>query len=208
MFRLLAACVLFVCAAPATASAEWQFAPFVGLTFAGNTSIIDPEQVDGKFATERVHWNFGGSVSYLTSGIFGVEGLVTWTPGFFQQEDLDIVETSRTVAAMGNLVITIPRRLAEYSLRPYFSGGFGLLHAKRIDKDVVDEPALWVNVNLLGYNLGGGAIGFLSEKTGIRFDVRYFSTVRPQEVDAGIVALENRAHLRYMTASVGVVIRR
>ena len=207
MSRLLAVCALVVVVSPATAAAEWQFVPFVGLTFKGNTSIIDPEQIDETLASERVHRNFGGSASYLTGGIFGLEALVTWTPGFFQQGDLDIVETSRTVAVMGNLVITIPRRLAEYSLRPYFSGGFGLLHAKRIDQDVVEEPALWVDANLFGYNLGGGAIGFFSQRTGVRFDVRYFSTVRPTEVDPGI-ALENRAHLRYMTASVGVVIRR
>ena len=206
MSRLVAACVLVVCAAPATASAEWQFAPLVGLTFKGSTNIAEPELVDGKFASETVHRNFGGSVTYLGAGIFGVEALLNWTPGFFEQDDLDIAEGSRVVALMGNLVVTVPRRWTEYSLRPYASGGFGLLKPL-LRQPSPPAPLPEVDLNLFGYNVGGGAIGFFSERTGIRFDIRYFSTVRPTEVDTGI-ALENRARLRYMTASIGVVIRR
>ena len=59
--------------------------------------------------------------------------------------------------------------------------------------------------NLFGYNIGGGAIGFFSRSTGVRFDLRYYSTVHGS--DHGPIAIGD-VHLRYMTASVGVVIRR
>ena len=113
MLKVVALSCLVLFVLPGTAAAEWQFTPFVGLTFRGSTSIVDIETVDGKLASEKVHTNFGGAVSFLGGGVFGVESILTWTPGFFQQGDLDIVEKSRTVAWMGNLVVTAPRRLNE-----------------------------------------------------------------------------------------------
>ena len=203
MLKVVALSCLVLFVLPGTAAAEWQFTPFVGLTFRGSTSIVDIETVDGKLASEKVHKNFGGAVSFLGGGVLGVESILTWTPGFFQQGDLDIVEKSRTVAWMGNLVVTAPRRLTEYSLRPYISGGFGLIHATRLDR----EDLLPVRVNLAGFNVGGGAVGFLSARTGLRFDLRYFSTIRPTDEGSGVI-IEERVRLRYMTASVGVVFRR
>lgn len=208
MPKIFAVCCLALFALPRTAAAEWQLTPFVGLTFRGSTSIIGAEFVDDKPATERVHKHFGGAVSFLGSGVLGVETIFNWTPGFFQQEDLDLVETSRSIAWMGNLVVTAPRRLTEYSLRPFVSGGFGVLKPHVRQTSVAGgEPLPAVDLNLVGYNIGGGAIGFLSQRTGVRFDLRYFSTVRPTDEGPGI-AIEDRVRLRYMTASVGIVFRR
>jgi hypothetical protein len=207
MLRILVVGCLAVFAVPRAAAAEWHFIPFVGLTFRGSTSIADVEIVDDKLASERVHRHFGGSVSFLGGGIFGVETIFTWTPGFFQQGDLDLVEESRSIAWMGNLVVTAPRRLTEYSLRPFVSGGFGLLKPYVRQRELLGgEPLPAVDLNLWGYNIGGGAVGFFSQRTGVRFDLRYYSTVRP--TDEGGVAIEGRTRLRFMTASVGVVIRR
>ena len=207
MLRVFALSCLVLFSLPENAAAEWQLTPFVGLTFRGSTSISDVEIVDGKLASERVHKHFGGSVSFLGGGIFGVETIFTWTPGFFQQGNLDLVEKSRSIAWMGNLVVTTPRRLTEYSLRPFVSGGFGLLKPYVRQTRVSEtEPLPAVDLNLAGYNIGGGAIGFLSQNTGIRFDLRYYSTIKP--TDEGGVTIETRARLRYMTASVGVVFRR
>jgi hypothetical protein len=146
-------------------------------------------------------------VSFLGGGILGAETIFTWTPGFFQQEDLGLVETSRSIALMGNLVVTAPRRLTEYSLRPFISGGFGVLKPYVRQKEAGGgEPLPAVDLNLWGYNIGGGAMGFFSERTGVRFDLRYYSTIRPTDEDGAII--EDRVRLRYMTASVGVVFRR
>jgi hypothetical protein len=208
MLRVLAACLLLVCALPRSAEAEWQLTPFVGLTFRGSTSLADPETVDNKPASERVHKHFGGAVSFLGSGILGVETIFNWTPGFFEQGDLDLVGSSRSIAWMGNVVLTAPRRLTEYSLRPYVSGGFGLIKPYvRLASTSGTDPLPSVDLNLAGYNIGGGAVGFLSTRTGLRFDLRYFSTIRPTEHE-GVPTIEERVRLRYMTASVGIVFRR
>ena len=102
---------------------------------------------------------------------------------------------------MGNVLMTTPRRWTEYSLRPFLSGGFGLVHVLNTDVAKVFP----FDSNLPAFNIGGGAIGFLSKRTGLRFDLRYYSNLARS--DEGPVAV-GRVHIRYMTASVGVVLRR
>ena len=195
MLRALAACACLL-AAPATAAAEWHISPMIGLTFAGKTTLNDFDQATGK-----VHPNLSISGSLLGGGLLGVEAIGSLTPGFFQTGDGVFVKESRAYAIMGNLVVTAPRRLTEYFLRPFVSGGFGLMRASQVDALEV----LPASASLLGYNIGGGAIGFFSNSTGVRFDLRYYGTLHG--VDRGAIAVGD-VHLRYMAASVGVVIRR
>jgi hypothetical protein len=195
--------VLFL-AMPRTAAADWHLTPFLGLTFQGETTLLDNESAVGK-----AHWHFGGAVSYVGEGMLGAEGLIIYTPGFFQQDNPpaiggvpapDVTE-SRSIAAMGNLVLTTPKKWNEYGLRPFVSGGIGWLHASATDLFDI----LPVKANLLGYNIGGGAVGFLTERTGLRFDLRYFSNLKPSDSDEGIAI--GRVQLSYWTANAGVVFR-
>jgi hypothetical protein len=187
-------CALVVLA-PRTAAAEWQFTPMLGWTFAGNTNIVFDD------AIRRTHRSYGGAVSLLGGGLFGVEALTTYTPGFFQPDSLGLVTSSRTLSLMGNAVLTVPRQWTEYSLRPFVSGGFGLMYASSTDTSVFFP----VRTSLGGFNVGGGAIGFLSKRTGVRFDLRYSSSLHRTEQQS---ISFGRTHLSYMTASIGLVLRR
>jgi hypothetical protein len=206
MLRVLVCCGLLLLAATPPAYAEWHLTPFAGLTMFGNTNIFDPD-----FASGERHLHGGGSVSWLSRGIFGVEAIGTWTPGFFQGEpdfeedipegELDVLN-SRAISVMGNVLVTLPQRWTEYGLRPFVSGGFGLMHAHRRDRSDVFP----VNVKVAGFNIGGGAVGFLTQRTGLRFDIRYHSTLN-RNTDAPVFS-PGPIHLRYITASVGIVFRR
>lgn len=207
MLRALAVSCACLLAAPATASAEWHVTPMVGLTFAGKTTITDPDEGTGKR-----HPNLSASVALLGAGLIGAEAIVMVTPSFFQagdepplfqpgNQDQPLVVKSRLSTIMGNGVVTAPRRWTEYNLRPFVSGGFGLIRVSKLEVGDLFSTT----TNLLGYNVGGGAIGFLTRSTGVRFDLRYYSTVRG--TDQGAIAFGD-VHLRYMTASIGVVIRR
>jgi hypothetical protein len=201
--RALALIGVLVSSVPTTASAEWQLTPFLGLTFKGETTLLDQEQAAGK-----THWNFGGAVALMGAGPVGVEGLFVYTPGFFQQDAPPTVGDvpppnvvdSRALAIMGNLVLTTPRSWNEYGLRPFVSGGLGLLRASANDS----LDLLPVEASLLGYNVGGGAVGFLTDRVGLRFDLRYFSNLKPVD-DPGIAI--GRVQLSYWTTSVGVVLK-
>lgn len=195
LLRALAAGVLLTLIFPQSVAAEWHFTPMLGTTFFIKTSVVDPDA-----ATDQIHRNYGGSVALLGSGIFGAEGLIVWTPGLFTG-DKGLVKRSRSVSAMGNVVVTTPRRWTEYSLRPFVSGGFGVIKVSKTETFGVFP----FNSNIPAFNIGGGAIGFLSQRTGLRFDLRYYSGL--SRSDEGPVAI-GRVHIRYMTASVGVVLRR
>jgi hypothetical protein len=198
MRRVLTFGCLCLLACPRPAAAEWHLTPTVGLTFAANTSIVDLDK-----GTDKIHPQFGGVVSLLGRGVLGVEGLVVLTPGFFKG-DLGINTSSRSIALMGNVVVTAPRRWTEYSLRPFVSAGVGLLHVSFQER----ADVLAVTENLGGFNVGGGAIGFFSARTGVRFDLRYYSNLYSQSPAQGVLLTSDTLHLRYMTFSVGLVLRR
>ena len=200
---MLVVCLLTV---PRAAAAEWHITPMIGVTFAGRTTLIDPQ-----LAASKRHVNLGGALSLLGAGVFGAETIVTITPGFFQTDRTPLdsavgrveIDSSRTVSWMANAVLTTPRRWTEYSLRPFVSAGLGVLHASQTPQ--ADDRGLPVRATMAGFNVGGGAIGFLTKRTGVRFDLRYSSTLRG--TDQGLMAI-GPARLHYMTASVGLVIRR
>ena len=79
-------------------------------------------------------------------------------------------------------------------------GGVGLMHSgiTYLFFDPVDD-------NSLGLNIGGGAIGFLSPRTGVRFEVRHFRTL---EEATNPASGEVSTRLSFWRFTVGVVIRR
>lgn len=203
--RVLLLALGLLSAAPAPAGAEWQFAPFLGFTLNGSTTLIDLED-----ATGRRHWNFGGAVTLLGDGPLGLEGYFVYTPAFFQREGGGTVVgrevvTSHTLALMGNAVLTTPRAWNRYGLRPYVSGGLGLLRASAEDQLNI----LPIRLDLLGINAGGGAVGFLSDRVGVRFDLRYFRKIQGPDVESLEVPITagEPIRLRYWTTSIGVVVR-
>jgi hypothetical protein len=213
MRRTAALCFLCLLLAPRPARAEWHFTPVFGATFAGSTTLIDLQHGTGKR-----HLNFGGVVSRFGEGVLGVEGMVIYTRHFFEfdgpRDPADPVPPaigrSYSLSAMGNVVVTVPKRWTEYFLRPYVSGGFGIMRVVSIDRpDAVQSVAVFpLHATMPGFTIGGGAIGFLSQRTGVRFDVRYHGGLRhdPGANAPNVIGPDLR--LRYMTAEVGLVIRR
>ena len=193
MLRVVALCAACLLGTASAASAEWHFTPLLGTTFRANTSLWDIGR-----GTQKSHVNFGGSVALLGEGLLGVEAIGTFTPTFFESNGL--VTGGRAFALMGNVVVAAPRRWTEYSLRPFVSAGVGLLNAHGKDSFSLLAP-----IDVLGFDIGGGAIGFLTKNTGVRLDLRYYTNL--QGIDA-ITPSGAPAHLRYMTFSAGVVIRK
>ena len=208
MIRLLALCGAVLFALPAQAAAEWHFVPMTGITFGGRTTLLDPQQ-----GVEKKHVQIGGAAALVGDGFFGVEAIAVFTPSLFlgkgsfseiSSPSIAEIELShgRSFAVMGNVVLTTPKKLTEYSLRPFVSGGFGVMSSS------VEDPngVISVKSDLAGFNIGVGAVGFLSERVGVRFDLRTYRTFhRPFE---GRPISFGPPGLTYYTASVGIVFRR
>jgi hypothetical protein len=175
MRRRLLALALFALA-PSPASAEWLIKPFFGVSFGGGTTLLDFENAAG--SANRVY----GVNGQLLGELFGVEGDFGFGPGFFQSSadsglpcqtnTLCVVHSSvRTLT--GNVVIAVPRRLTTYTLRPYFVGGAGIMHAS--SELALGAPG--ISSTLPAMDVGGGVTGFLSKRIGLGWDVRYFRSL-------------------------------
>lgn len=188
--------------APAPAVAEWQVRPFIGFTFGGATTFVDPEKAIG---TQNAV--IGVSGGWLGE-IFGLEADFGRAPGFFQTDETSAdstirvdVLTSAVTTLTGNVVIALPARLAGYGLRPYFSGGAGLMHIDTVGQlQILD-----LHRTLPTLSLGGGVTGFLTNRVGLNWDVRRLNTLRGEGETLG--SSIGREQLSFWRATMAVALR-
>lgn len=186
---------------PAPAAAEWQVRPFIGFSFGGATTFVDP---DHAIETQNVVTGISGG---WLGEIFGIEADFGRAPGFFQTDDVrdplieNLVLTSAVTTLTGNVVIALPRRMAGYGLRPYFSGGAGLMHVDALGKFGIIEH----NRTLPALSFGGGVTGFLTPTVGLSWDVRRLSTLRGEGETLGNSV--GREHLSFWRATMAVALR-
>ena len=193
--RLAVALLLFLWTPPADAHADWLITPFLGTSFGGETTFLIFEGGAGRKMT------LGASVVLLGDGILGLEADVGHTPRFFEGNDpLGLVLTSRVTTLSGNVMLAAPLALTRESLRPYLVGGLGLMQARS-----KHAAGLFpVDQDLLGLSLGAGAIGFVTERTGLRFDLRRFRAISGAD---GPFARPGVSRLSSWRATVGVALR-
>ena len=193
--RLAVALLLLLWIPPADARADWLVTPFLGYSFAGESTLLIFEEGAGRKLA------LGASVALLSDGIFGLEVDVGHQPRFFEGSNpFGLVLTSRVTTLSGNVIVAAPLAVTHDSLRPYLVGGLGLMEARSkhaaglfpVDKD------------LLGLSIGAGAIGFLTERTGLRFDFRHVKAISGEN---GPFARPGVSRLSFWRATTGVTIR-
>lgn len=188
---------VILCVSPREALADYLFIPFIGGAFAGRTAFLNLEQ--GAGSTQVI---FGGSAGWLTSGVLGVEGDFAYAPRFFERDNVGgNILSSNALTMSGSVIAAVPLGVSQYGLRPYVIGGLGLIHSAITYTGLLDP----VDDNSLGLNVGAGAIGFLTPRTGVRFELRHFRTL---DRDINEATGELRTRLSFWRATVGVVIRR
>jgi opacity protein-like surface antigen len=156
---LLAAGVL--AAAAPRASAETILTPYAGVTFGGDT--VESRAV------------YGGSLAFTGHTGLGFEVDFGYSPDFFGSDRLLIPKNNLTTL-MGNLMFS--GGLSNNS-RIYASAGAGLLKPRVDDADDFFD----VDRNDFGVNVGAGVILGVSDRLGIRGDVRYFRNIGDPEPD-------------------------
>jgi len=185
---------------PAAAAAEWQVRPFIGFTFGGETTFVDPEK-----AIETHNAVIGASGGWLGE-IFGLDVDFGRAPGFFQTKENSAASnpdllSSAVTTLTGNVVVALPARKAGYGLRPYFSGGAGLMHIDTVGQlQILD-----VHRTLPALSLGGGVTGFLTSRVGLNWEIRRFSTIRREGETMGNSL--GREQLSFWRATMAVALR-
>jgi opacity protein-like surface antigen len=196
-----AALVLALLGVATPARADWLLTPYIGVTFGGGVDFGDLGDFDVNFERKIT---FGGSATWMGAGIIGVEVDLGSTPNFFESslvdDDVDFGDTNVTTV-MGNLVIGAPiGGTSGPGVRPYASGGIGLLRTNINGGDLFDD----LSKNDLGVNVGAGAYFFFSDGVGIRGDIRYFRSLQDDDdelLDLGL------ADFDFWRATAGVTFR-
>jgi hypothetical protein len=178
----------------ATAEADIIFTPFAGKSFAAQHTLRTSIPVD------KQTWLVGASATWLTDNILGAELDFGYAPRFFASDQSIERPGSNVVSLTGNVLLTVPLSVTRDSLRPYISGGLGLVHAGVSDRVGLTE----IDSNLLAFSVGGGAIGFVNRRAGVRFDLRHIRTTS-RALDNATLLTEPR--LGFWRATVGVAIR-
>jgi hypothetical protein len=193
---------------PRDAGAEWQFKPYLGVTFAPSTTFFgDLEGAAGSTREGQESGSanvvFGGSAALL-GDVFGIEGDFGYAPGFFQTGDQDLVLSSSALTFTGNVVVALSRRITQYTLRPYLVGGAGLMRLRSIDQ----RNFFPIHDTLAAVDVGGGASGFFNERIGVNWDLRYFRSVGGEVTGDPNVTIDGLAkQLSFWRANMALVLR-
>lgn len=196
---LAASVVCFAAAAaPRQASADWLFTPYFGATFGGSANLGLDQDFDDEFERKV---NYGASLAWVGDGAVGFEVDFGYSPNFFgasSDDDFNLVGDGNVTTLMANVVLGAPAG----GVRPYASGGVGLIKSK---VDDADQFITEFDNNDFGFNVGAGVTGFVTDNVGIRGDVRYFRSLQDNEPDDEFdVALSD---FRFWRGTVGVTFR-
>jgi hypothetical protein len=186
---LILAAALGVVWSPVPASADGFVSPWVGSNFAN-------EPADGRTA-------FGLSAGWMGGGVIGAEVDLGYSPNYFGSDD-DLFGSNSLLNVMGNLIVGIPiggQRGA--GIRPYVTGGIGLIRTE-IDGPFDDDG---LKNNDLGFNIGGGVMGYFNDHVGLRGDLRYMRTLNSDVFDADLDPEFDAGDLDFWRLSFGVVFR-
>jgi opacity protein-like surface antigen len=175
--------VALVGAVPADARAQVTLTPYGGMVFGGDTP--------SSTLTTGLSLTFMGDVA-------GFELDLGYTPDFFNEEgEIALIADSNVTTFMGSLVIGV----GEGPVRPYAQLGTGLVRSRTDLGDLFDA----VSVNEWGVTIGGGVTGMVSDRVGLRGDVRYIRSLEdPSEDDDRDVVL---GKFDFWRATAGVVFR-
>ena len=175
-------------------AADRQIRPFVGATFGGGTTFVDPEDAIGKLNPA-----IGVSAVFL-SEVFGAEVEVADAPGFFEG-DKHLVIHSRVTTISGNVIVAAPHRLTEYWLRPYIVGGGGLMRVRTTTSfNVFDLAKVVPQVDV-----GVGVVAFLTPRVGVSWELRRFQSIGTDSKEVGL-SLGGES-LSFWRATMAAVIR-
>jgi hypothetical protein len=199
--RLLFLGIILALLSPAPASADWLVSPFLGLKFGGEgcpcPGVPLDRLVDSEEAAGLRKFTFGASFGLLTPGVLGVEVDFAHIPGYFNREEaLNTVEASSVVTLMGDVLIAVPEAISRDGLRPFIVAGVGWMRVSReaLGRISIVDPT----INRLAMNIGGGAIGRVTNRSSLRFELRHFRDLGTPETDLS---------LSYWRATAGITFR-
>jgi hypothetical protein len=172
------------------ATADKEIRPFLAVKFGVTNTFID---FDSNADRPKVLY---GVTADVLSDVFGADVDFSDGPGFYSGASV----SSRVTTLTGNLVVAFPRHLNQYGLRPYITGGGGLLRV-RIDDSFNAIPIAEI---LPAMDVGGGVTGYFTKRVGVSWELRRFQSLR-SSTDPGISL--GAARLSFWRANMALALR-
>jgi outer membrane protein with beta-barrel domain len=173
--------ILFI---PPPARAETLVVPWLG---ANSGSRVGSGAID-----------VGASAGTTVAGVIGFEVDFGYSPNFFGS-----ITNNYVLTTIGNVVVAIPfDRTNSAGIRPYLTGGFGLVRAR------IDAPFAGYSVanNDFATDVGGGVMGFFGNHIGVRADLRYIRSLEDDASTSPFTQID-LGRLHYWRTSFGLVLR-
>ena len=171
----------------APARAQGFISPLIGLDFGGDAQCPHLTGCQDK--------KINASVSFGAMGnVLGFEEEVAYAPNFFG----NAAGLSSSVLTLMSNVMLVPK---VGPVRPYLEAGIGLIKTR---VDLTATSVFTTSNNGLGWDVGGGVIGFIGDHVGVRGDLRYFHSF--QDLTILGFTLSN-SKLNYGRASAGMVLK-
>jgi opacity protein-like surface antigen len=168
------AALLVVVSLPATARADGFLSPFVGVSLGGELGDIGDDESHSELT-------FGAAAGWMGNGILGFELDFAHSPDFFAFEDTagGLSTEGNLTTLMANIILGAPIGGTDRGVRPYVSGGVGLIRSRVNDVGDFFE----ISNSDFGVDLGGGVMGFFTDNVGLRGDIRYFRALVDENED-------------------------
>jgi Outer membrane protein beta-barrel domain len=190
-FVLIAALTLTL-AAPVDAQTQWVVKVFGGVAASPSHGFVDLEQTAGE-ARPIV-----GGAAGIEWRALQFEAEFATAPTFFKKTG-DLLETGRLTTIMGSVTWMLPRPGPTARLRPYLSGGMGVVQVK-----IDDALAAFSSQSTLGAaTAGGGVLIRVRPRFGVNVEARYLRSQFQDQHAAGF----GEEFVAYTRISGGAVFR-
>jgi hypothetical protein len=186
--------------APIQARADGFVSPWIGSAFGSGDGVTNGVSTS---EIQNGQTSFGVTAGRMGKGIIGGELDFGYSPSFFG--DKTLFGTNTVIDLMANLIIGVPVGGQHGAgIRPYVTGGIGLLRTQ-IDGGTVGN--VQSSNNGMGWNAGGGVMGYFAQHIGMRGDLRYLRGFTDTELGFVTPPGDNLSTTRFWRASIGVVFR-
>ena len=125
-------------------------------------------------ATDRTRGTYGGSLGFLSGGVFGFEAEFATIPEFFGNAQEDVFSDNNVLTVMGSILLAAPAG----PVRIYGAAGAGLMKTRLKNPDLLFS----IDSNDFGINVGGGLL-VSGAHVGLRADFRYFRDLQDADPD-------------------------
>jgi opacity protein-like surface antigen len=179
---------LILLGAVRNADAQGFISPFIGYNFSGDSGCPDITNCKDK------HSNYGVGFGALGS-VVGFEAEIAHTNDFFGASS---TQSTSVLTFMTNFMLA-PK---FGPIQPYGEVGGGLIRTS------VESAGQNTDQSQVGWDVGGGIIGYVSRHVGIRGDVRYFHSFQLSDFSLfpGLIPV-GQEKLDFGRASIAVVFK-